>query len=238
MIRLRLKRQQFAGWLIACLLSIIGCSGQIQRAASGTPASKAVPGSPSPSASPEASLIEPGRSVGALRLGDTRERVNQIFPKKPNYDEEYNYDAPCPRTEIHSLDIDLSQENGPVSNGVFIYLKDGRVSQIQVATPRFHTADGITEDSTPAEVRRHYQQLQSYVLSNSGAKVNGGRDLVYWVDRQKGIAFEFYYNRKANQRRVSKVIVFNPNSEFQPEGCVSPPQELRELEPFAVEPPK
>jgi hypothetical protein len=231
------KSQHLAAWLIPYLLLSIGCAAQVQRApAVARSATQTVSTSASPIPLTDAALIEPGRRVGTLRLGDIRERVTEVFPKKPNYDEEYNYDEGCPRTEIHWLDIDLSHENGAVSNGVFVYLKDGRVFQIEAATPRFHTADGITEDSTPEELRRHYQQLKAYVLANSGTKVNGGRDLIYWIDRESGIAFEFYYNTGKRERRVSKVIVFHPGSDLQPGGCVLAPQELHELEPFALEP--
>jgi hypothetical protein len=91
-------------------------------------------------------------------------------------------------------------------------------------------------DALPESVRSKYRNLETYVLLGSGSKVNGGRDLVYWVDGQNGIAFEFYYNSKARKRRVSKIIVFEPHSDFQPEGCLSPPQQLRKLPSFALEP--
>src|SRR5260370_40526940 len=110
---------------------LIGGAAQVQHSpASAKSATQKVSTFASPAASPDAVVIEPGRSVGALRLGDTRERVIEIFPKKPNYDEEYNYDGTCPHTEIHWLDIDLTHENGVVSNGGFVYLKEGRVFQI------------------------------------------------------------------------------------------------------------
>ena len=233
---LTLKGRWGTGCLISCLLSLIGCPAQLQRSSESPGSAKQTTSAP-PEAASAAFLIEPGHSVGALRLGDPHEQVLKVFPKKANYVEEYTYNQPCALTEIHWLDIDLSQENGAVSNGVFIYLKDGRVFQIDAASPRFRTTNGITVDSTPEEVRRHYPRLKSYVLSNSGAKVNGGRDLIYWVDRESGIAFEFYHNSKSGKRQVSKVIAFRPTSDFQPEGCISPPQELHELDPFALEPP-
>ena len=123
------------------------------------------------------------------------------------------------------------------SNGIFAYLKDGRIFQIEAGTLRYATADGITADGSPQDVRTHHPQLQAYALLHSGAKVNGGRDLIYWVDRQKGIAFEFYYDRRVDGRRVASIIVFTPGTEFLPKGCVAPPREWRELEPFALEPP-
>jgi hypothetical protein len=162
----------------------------------------------------ERALIVPGQKVGSLQLGNTGDQSLKLLgPKK----EEYNYDNPCKYSEMHWYDMELD------TNGIFVYLKDGKIFQLEAATPRYRTAEGITEESSPDVVRRRFPQLRSYVLLNSGSDIVGGRDLIYWVDRADGIAFEFYYNRKAKKRRVSKVIIFNPNSEFQPEGCVSPP---------------
>ena len=233
------NQQQLAVSLITCVLSFGGGgSAQVKQSppapaaprpqTASTPASEAAP--------TDATLIQPGRSVGLLCLGDTRQRVLELFPNKPNYDEQYSYGEPCPSSEIHWLDIDPSKENGPVYNGLFIYLRGGRVFQIEAATPRFRTANGITEGSSPEDVRRRYPQLHAYVLLNSGTEVEGGRDLIYWVDSQSGIAFEFQYDNKTRNRYVSKVIVFEPGSEFQPEGCVQPQQEWRGLGPFALEP--
>ena len=177
----------------------------------------------------ETDLIRPGCSVGSLHLGDRRERMLEVLGKKPQ-DEEYTYGAPCSLTEFHWLDPKMR------SNGLFIYLKEDRVFQIASTMPRYRTVEGITVGSPSEDVRRHYPQLRAYVLLGSGMKVVGGRDLIYWVDRQRGIAFEFYYDRKGSMRRVSRVIVFEPSSDFKPEGCISPPQEWRELGPNALEP--
>jgi len=173
-------------------------------------------------------LIKPGLSVGALQLGNTRERVIELLGKKRE-DEEYSYGEPCPRQEIHSLDLQTE------SNGVFVYLANGRVFQIESASRRYRTADGITQDSSSDDVRRRYPATQALVLANSGSKVNGGRDLIYWFDPNLGIAFELYYDQPTRKRRTSKIIVFSPGSSFQPGGCVSPPQQLRKLKPFATD---
>jgi hypothetical protein len=232
------ERRHLLVWFSAGVMLFGSCAAQVRQ-----PPTLSEAASPTPSASArdpastDATLIIPGQSVGLLRLGDTRERTFELFPKKANYDEEYTYGEPCPRTEIHWLDIDPGKENETVSNGVFVYLKQGRVVQIESATPRYRTSEGITEDSSPEDVRRSYPELQAYALTGSGAEVVGGRDLIYWVEGPKGIAFELYYDHKTNKRRVRKIIVFEPARDFRPEGCVSPPQELRQLKPFTLEPP-
>ena len=152
----------------------------------------------------------------------------ELFPKKVS-DEEYDYVPACPITEIHWLDLDLD------ANGLFIFLGSGRVAQIQAETPRFRTHEGITQDSPPALVRRHYPGIETYVLLNSGGEIVGGRDLIYWVDRDQGIAFEFYYDGRARQRRVKSVIVFEPGTRFQPGGCEQFRWQWRKLKRFALE---
>jgi hypothetical protein len=214
-----------------------GCRAKFQNPANST-RKEPVKSPPSPIASQLPSnpnLTIPGTSVGLLQLGDTRARVLELFPKKA---EEHTYDKNCcgcsfDFSEIHWVPPDFK------NNGLFIYLRQGRVFQIMVETNLFPTRDTISEDSTPDEVRRHYPNLRkAFVLLGSGADVVGGRELTYWVDSGAGIAFEFYYNRKRGQRLVKSIIVFEPNSEFQPNGCVSEPQKLKEIEPYSLEAPK
>jgi hypothetical protein len=180
---------------------------------------------------PGPSVIIPGRSVGPLQLGDTRERALELFGEPT---EEYAYDenslGRCKLTEMHWNDLIYNDRWG-----IFIYLRNNRIYQIFADTPRYATAAGITSDSSPQNVRRNHLTLQSYVLMHSGSKVNGGRDLIYWVDRSTGIAFEFYYHRSLDTRRVASIIVFEPDVEFLPKGCNEIPQEWRELKPFASE---
>jgi hypothetical protein len=231
-------RQQLLATFLSVGAVLFGsCAAPVRQPATSGGVASQTPQASQPRPAPtDATLIIPGHSVGLLVLGDTRERALELFPKKPNYDEEYTYEEPCPRTEIHWLDIDTRNEAEKVFDGVFIYLKEGRVVQIEAATPRYRTVEKITLDSFADDVRRHYPQLEAYVLTDSGAKVVGGRDLIYWVDSPNGIAFELYYDRNTGKRRVRKTIVFAPAGDFQPEGCESSPQELRKLKPFSLEP--
>jgi hypothetical protein len=181
-------------------------------------------------------LIVAGESVGMLRLGESRERMLELFPKKPNYDLEYNYDkncCGCDYSSYHWLPPDFK------SNGLFFYLKQGRIYQISVQTDLFTTSKGIKQDSTPREVRRHFPSAKkAFVYLNSSSKFSGWRNVVYWVDNDSGIAFEFYYHPKKRQRYVNAIIVFEPKTEFQPDGCTSSLREFTEITPFTVEPPE
>jgi hypothetical protein len=188
---------------------------------------------------PKPGLIIAGHSVGDLRLGDARDRISEMFRRKPNVDGEVFLDsAPlaCHRTEIHWLDMERINRKLVVHSGVWIYVKDDRVFQIESETPRFRTPEGVTEQSLPEQVRRTYKNLQAFALMSSSNKINGPRDLVYWVDQEKGIAFELYYNGVRNRRLVAKIAVFAPETTFQPRGCVDEPQVWNKLRPYSLEP--
>ena len=89
-------------------------------------------------------LIEPGSRVGPLKLDDTEERALELFPKK---DEDQQWDDPCGTT------LDWVDATNPMGKGdVSIRFKKGKVFQIESATTRFHTAEGITTFDPPAKV--------------------------------------------------------------------------------------
>lgn len=214
-------------WAVLNILAFFGCGAGHHGSPAGrpvVPVSEPV-GVANQEPESDAALIRPGQGVGRLRLGDTREKLAKVLGRKF---EEYTHEAPCKYAEMHWYDLQADR------NGIFAYVRDGRVFQLESDTPRYHTVEGTTSDAPPESVRSKYRNLQAYILLGSGSKVNGGRDLVYWVDRQSGITFEFYYNSNTRKRRVSRIIVFEPNSDFQPEGCVSAPQELRKLQSLSL----
>lgn len=174
-------------------------------------------------------LIKSGLSVGPLALGGSHERAVELFPPKPNIDQEYSQPAGCGR-EFNWVDL----KNSPVGN-LFIRFKDETVFQINVATTRYHTPEGITINSSPEEVHKHYKGLRAYILSNiTSTEV---RPLVYWVDSNKGIAFAFAPYRKKNGRYLSQIIVFKPNSEVCPQDDSPNSPDKRELAPHSIERP-
>jgi hypothetical protein len=221
------------------VLTFTGCTARSQQSTVSEPKLPAAGfASPNPSPSPLRGLqgvipgtaeIIPGQSVGPLRLGDSRERSFDLFGKPG---EEYAFDAksPCFHTELHWNDLEHEDRWG-----IYAYARDNRIYQIEADTPRYATAEGITSDSSPEEVRRTFPNTQAYVLLHSGSKLVGGKDLIYWVDQTAGIGFEFYYHPKLDKRRLASTIVFTPGTDFAPDGCVSPPQELVKLKPFTLE---
>lgn len=173
--------------------------------------------------------IEPGRSVGPLKLGDSRDRALQLFPKKA---EDQEWSDPCGST------IDWVDSSNPNGRGdVYIRLKKDKVFQIESATSRFTTAEGITTFDPPEKAATVYRGMRAWVLLTPPVPSLGSRPLVFWIDKKRGIAFALAYDRPRHKRYVYKVIVFEPNKEFCPELEKTSSPKWQSIQPYATEPP-
>jgi len=187
-------------------------------------------------------LIIAGQGAGGLLLGDSREKAIARFGR---LESEYYYDLEtklkcAPRRELRFWD---SKDNTnpffeEYGNGAWVYLVNDEIDQIKIQSEKFKTPEGLTLGSTPQQVRRFYPNIQTFVELNSQCECTGGRNLIFWIDKERGIAFEFQYWRDAKARRLSYIFVFKPGTEFLPEGCVYlETQGWREIAPFSVEEP-
>jgi len=160
-------------------------------------------------------VIVAGDSVAGVKLGSLLTDFKAAFPKA----DEILVDDMCHISSYQWVDIDLG------ATGVYAYVKNDKIYQLSVRTPRFVLSSGVKLQVSEKQVRRLYPTGRSYILRYSGSAVNGGRDLHYWVDKLSGIAFELYWDKRDKQWRVSSIDVFPVSTEYQPEGCVSPPRE-------------
>ena len=175
--------------------------------------------------------IVPGASIGPIRLGDDEKRVVEELSDFPKIVQQVTYPMCGTIRMTEWFDKALLQ------TGLFIYLRKNGVFQIESEATRFRTAEGITEHSLPEDVERHYPNMEAYELLSSASDLVGNRNLIYWVDRDRGIAFGYYYNTQKRRRLVFRVIIFQPKTDFRPNGCVTRPQELRRLRPYSLDPP-
>jgi hypothetical protein len=178
-----------------------------------------------PPAAPGVSLIDP-HGVGILvGLTATRESLQTGRPPATLKDYTDSYPDCKPRTEITWPELD---GGGNVS----AFLRNDSVFQIESSTRRYSTIEGITVNSSSTEVKRHYKGLEAYVLDPSGGKESDFHDLNYWISRKDGMAFELAYSPTKRRRFVSRVIVFDPDTEFFPEGCIPPSQRWISAPPY------
>jgi hypothetical protein len=174
-------------------------------------------------------VIDPGLSVGPLKLGDSRDRALELFPQKP---EDQQWDDVCGTT------IDWIDTNNPMGRGeVLIRLNKGKIFQIESATTRFKTPEGITTFNFPEDVRNIYKGMRAYTLLTAPVPALGDRPLVFWVDKKRGIAFAFAYDPSHHKRYVYKIIVFEPGKEFCPEQEKTSSPKWQGIAPYATEPP-
>jgi hypothetical protein len=175
-------------------------------------------------------LIEPGSRVGPLKLGDTRDRALELFPKK---DEDQEWQNSCGTT----LDwVDATNRTG--RGDLLIRLnKKGKIFQIESSTTRFQTAEGITTFDHAEKVASAYKDLRAYTLLSTPDPARGDRPLVFWIDKKKGIAFVFAYYPKERKRYLYKIIVFEPNKTFCPEEETTSSSKWQAIASYALEPP-
>jgi hypothetical protein len=174
-------------------------------------------------------MIDPGRGVGQLKLGDGRDRALELFPRK---DEDQQWEDSCGST------IDWVDTTNPMGRGdLNIRMKKNKIFQIESSTSRFETPEGITTFDPPEKVANAYKELRAFVLLSSPAAALGDRPLVFWMDKKKGIAFAFAYDPSHHKRYVYKIIVFEPNKEFCPEQEKTSSNKWQAISPYSLEPP-
>jgi len=173
--------------------------------------------------------IEPGLSIGPLKLGDTRDRVLDLFPKK---EEDLEWENRC-GTTLDWVDADNRTGHGDL----FIRLKKGKVFQIESTTTRFHTAEGITTFDHADKVANAYKDLRAFTLLTTPVPALGDRPLVFWIDKKKGIAFAFAYYPAEHKRYLYKIIVFEPNKTFCPEEETTNSPKWQPIPGYTLEPP-
>jgi len=173
---------------------------------------------------PKDGLILPGESIAGVKLGSPFSSFEAVFPQHPHADEDMP-DSQCGAGRIyHWVDIDHD------ATGIYAYFKNGNIYQLSVHTPRLALANGIKVEASEERAKSTYPKGRGYVLLHSGSATVGGRDLVYWVDKDTGVAFELYWNRHKKQRLISGIDIFPKGSDYRPESCISPPQQWQERE--------
>jgi hypothetical protein len=188
-------------------------------------------------------LIIPGQSVGRLHLGDSRATAIKLFGNLDT-ENDYNIETKLNCSERKELRFwELKDKTSSLyanyGNGAWVYLRNDKIDQIKIQSEKIKTAENLTLYSQPIQVRRFYPNIKTFVELNSGADIVGGRNLIFWIDKEKGITFEFQYMSKFKARRLAYIYIFEPKTEFLPEGCIYlETQGWEEIKPFSLEEPK
>jgi hypothetical protein len=90
------------------------------------------------------------------------------------------------------------------------------------------------QPTTIQKVKAHYKNLRAYADDITSMAL-GDRPVIYWVDSDRGIAFEFAYFQEEQRRYLYSVIVFRPNGLFCPMGEKIEPSHWHEILPYSLE---
>lgn len=234
-----LQRAGAAAACVGLLLVWSGCPLAGDRWAAPTPAVRTT----EEAAGNRGAVIVPGVGVGPLMLGIRLGRLANLVP--PGWrgamtdpggirEDQFVRLEGCGR-KVRELYWPTTPDPSYAARGiVLVYLAGTKVFLIELQSPDYRTSTGLAVGSQPSSVKREFAPLEAYALLHDNPPSQGGRDLIYWVNESKGIAFAFAYEGPTFGRRVWSVDVFKPGTRFLPGGCVQYPQRWKKLTPYAI----
>ena len=191
------------GWLSLSFLPLVATHGQLTG---------------------DLETIAPGTGIGLVRIGETRDdvirslgepklsdaamggKIVEVWRSGPAF-------AGRRQNGIEELDIYFRRE-GAELNGQPI------VRQIRVTSPFFRTGSGISVRSSFAQISREFPNLsidEELTYAFSGGRSE--KEIEIYVDRSRGIAFEFRRGAAADPDAAGYcrgVHVFPPNTDPRP----------------------
>ncbi len=173
-------------------------------------------------AQPQTAVV-PGRSAGRIFLGMARADVWKILGKPFDTDSFVSSALPTTHQPGHyTLDLWLGRTS---LNQVDILCCNAAVVQIEVDSPQFATADGISAATPLTALRTRFPKLK--VVEYMGVR-EGGRNAApvdYADDARRGLAFSFSPYTDAGQAadlsklKPERVIVHLPRRAVLPSGA-------------------
>ena len=133
----------------------------------------------------------------------------------------------------------LGRRANPTGQGRSLHppQKKEKIFQIESATTRFHTAEGITTFDHPEKIADAYKDLRAYTLLTPPNPALGDRPLVFWIDKKRASPSSFAYYPAEHKRYLYKIIVFEPNKTFCPEEETIGSPKWQAIPAYALEPP-
>jgi len=181
--------------------------------------------SPTPVTTPRvvAGQVEGGVGVNEIELGDS---VDDVESRLGAPNELYELESDCARTYLHWFNS--GEDDG---NGIFAYANKGHVFQINIASPKYKTVNGIAFEMKLDEIRPKIDETYEFLeLTDSESELYGGRNLVYIVSAKSGLAFEMWYSESMKSWFVAGIIVFPRGTQMVPSGCIAEWQKLIKID--------
>jgi hypothetical protein len=169
--------------------------------------------------------IKPGRSLGPIALGDSFDLVLEVLPFKKNTDQVlesrtiwYNSkEYVCPK-EYHWLSLD-----GDPRGEFYYFFENDRAFQIESRSGRYKLENGLGVGSKLEEVLKVFPDAERFKIDFGQPPQPGYDEEIYLVYQEKGLAFQITSEFGGSNPEVTMVIIFPPERDFLPRGCVTPP---------------
>lgn len=146
--------------------------------------------------------IEPGRRIGKLELGASREAVHRAIGN------------PAETYHVSRGVVGEYWTSKSAQHQLRVFYQADKVIQISVESPQFATPEGLTTQSSLDEVRQHYKNLTKLGYFRNGS---GGTLIDYYDSAQQGIAFEFVADTDSLKFSPAEIVVHRPGRQVIPD---------------------
>lgn len=157
--------------------------------------------------------ILPGISIGNVQLGYNFDEIAKVLGK-PFQDGSHDFQG-C-KYRVAMWYIPDHNGNGSILEVIFSF--DNRSVHLKIEGVDFTTPEGIASEDELDLVKKQYidtSNIKSFVdfsLKSNSKFVEGYS--AYWVDKNKGIAFEFYRSHRDKKWRVKSITVLKVGETF------------------------
>ena len=171
-------------------------------------------------------FIVPGETVRNIRIGDSRETVLQSIEACAAVQTTDYPQSVAPYSARIVIGDSGNINPFTTGSGISVFLREDEITQIKVDS-YLYSDSLLTRNSLFDEVAEAYPEGVLYkLLGSADADQRNSKDLLYWVVRSKGIAYEFY-ETKHKTMKVSGIYIYRAGTDFFPFGTGTPSEFTR-----------
>lgn len=162
--------------------------------------------------------IQAGIGTASIHLGQTSDEIIEHLGKPMNIMVGSTRSNGCYDKSLQWFEkrTDGSLEDG---NGIMAYLKRNIVTEIYFSSPKYKTSSGIAFGSLLNDLDSSMKSLPVQILTRSSSEATNGQNQRFVISEKDGVAFEI-----ETADKVSGIYIFEPNTAFQPNGCLGSDQ--------------
>ena len=157
--------------------------------------------------------VKPGLGIRRLQIGDDFNSAVAVLGK-PYFDQTYQF-AGCSERMVQ---WQIKASGNDSQNLKAVFSPVGEIVQIQAEGRGLETPEGIENEISLLDFKSKYKNTSAIELYADTALKSNSKYVegysAYFVDKERGIAFEFYKNRKDKTWKIGSTFVFKPSQDF------------------------